>query len=120
MPHSFVQWTAIFGIIAVAILFLTEVGKWRLLGRILNRKHQILRIWLVILIETLFVMMYIGPWVTNRKDPITELLYWTICILVGLVVVIFSLLDLRGVAKEYSSFNRRMFGSQRGDGQQDK
>lgn len=120
MPHSFVQWIALFGMLGIGLLFLTEVRRWRFLGRILDRKHQLLRVWLVVLIEVLFAMMYIGPWITNRKDPITELLYWTVCILVGFVVVVFALLDLRGVAREYSSFNRRMFGNQRGDGQQDK
>lgn len=120
MPHSFVQWIALFGMVGIGVLFLIEVRRWRILGHILDRKHQLLRIWLVILIEILFAMMYISPWITGKKDPITQLLYWTVCILIGFIVIMLALFDLLRVAKEYNSFNRRMFSIHQGDDQQDK
>lgn len=113
--HDAVQWIALFGIIVVGVLFISEVRKWRAIGSVMTRQQRILRVVLIVFVEALFVMMLIGPAVTERKDPISSLLYWTICLILGLSVVVLALLDLKTVAGQYVQLKRQIFRDLRGD-----
>ena len=119
MPDQLIQWTALFGMLAVALLFLVEARRWRAVDSIIGRRQRILRMWLVVLIEALFAMMIVGPMVTSRKQPVTALVYWTMCIVLGFAVVVLALLDLREVAKGYARMSRRMFRDPREDDEKD-
>ena len=112
MP-DIVQWTALVGMVAVAVMFLMEVRRWRSVGAIIGRTQRSLRIWLVVLIEALFMMMIVGPMFVEGRDALSELIYWTVCMILGLSVVVLALLDLREVVKGYARANRRMFREQR-------
>lgn len=116
---NLVQWAAILGMATIGVMFLTEVRKWRLLGPIMSRGQRILRALLFITIEALFAMMLIGPSVTSR-DPITSLLYWMICLILGLVVVVLALLDLRAVVGQYARLNRQAFRDLKNDDRHEK
>ena len=107
--RDLIQWIVLLGMVGVGLLFLVEVRKWRLLGPIMTRGQRILRVMLIVFIESLFVMMLIGPSVTGRHDPITSLFYWTVCLVLGLVVIVLALLDLRTVVNQYARLNRQMF-----------
>lgn len=120
MPDVLIQWAALFGMFAVAVLFLIEARKWRAIDSIIGRRQRILRIWLVALIEALFAMMLVGPAVTSRKNPVAALVYWTICIFLGLTVVALTLFDLREVVKGYARMSRGMFRDPRGDDEEEK
>lgn len=102
MPSSLLQWIALFGFVAIGLLFLTELRRWRVLRTMIRRRQRILRTVLILLIEGLFVMMYVSPWVIGRGDVLAELVYWTVCLLVGLAVVALALLDLREVVRSYA------------------
>lgn len=107
--HDLVQWIALLGMIGIGLLFLLEVRKWRQMGAVMTRGQRILRVLLIVTIEALFVMMIIGPSVTGRKDPITSLVYWSGCLVLGFIVVVLALLDVRGVVGQYARLNRQMF-----------
>lgn len=107
MP-SFLQWIVIIGIVAVLIGFVVEVRRWRALGSMVGRYQRKIRVTLVIMVELLFVLMLVGSWVASRGNIITELIYWTICVFLGLVIVVLAVLDLRAVLRGYSSFNRQI------------
>lgn len=107
--HDTVQWIALLGMIAIAALFVIEVRKWRSIGRVMTRGQRILRVLLILCVEALFVMMIIGPSVTNQRDPIGSLLYWTICLILGLGVPVLALLDLKTVAGQYARLSRQIF-----------
>ena len=113
MPDM-MQWTALVGMVAIAALFLIEVRRWSSMEAIIVRRQRILRIWLVVLIEALFVMMIIGPLITSQKDPVFALIYWTVCVVVGLAIVVLTLFDLREVVRGYGRASRRMFRDLRG------
>ncbi|MHB9037870.1 MAG: hypothetical protein ACYC64_14525 [Armatimonadota bacterium] len=108
MSVTFAQWVALVGMVAVAIVFLIEVRRWFSPGSVIGRKQRMLRVALTLLVEVLFAMMLAGPWVASHTDPITELIYWTICVFLGLSVVILALFDLRAVMRGYASLNRRI------------
>ncbi|MCE5200196.1 MAG: hypothetical protein ABFD54_12005 [Armatimonadota bacterium] len=115
MPNTFAQWISLFGIIGIGVLFVLEVRKWRSPGNVIGRKQRILRGCLVVLIELLFVLMLVSPWVTSRRDPIGELIYWMACIILAFIVVGLAALDMRMVAGQYASMHRRIYGKLRGD-----
>ena len=114
MP-DLMQWAALVGMVAIATLFLIEVRRWSSVDAIIGRRQRILRIWLVVLIEVLFVMMIIGPSIASRKDPVFALIYWTVCVVIGLTVVVLTLFDLREVVRGYGRASRRMFRDLRGE-----
>ncbi len=109
MPSVTLQWFALLGFIGIGLLFLTELRRWRMLGSVIGRKQRVLRVWLILLVEVMFVMMYLGPLVTGRRDPLPELLYWTFCLLLGLAVVVVALADVRGVIRAYARMCRQTF-----------
>jgi hypothetical protein len=110
-----VQWAAVLGMAGVAALFAVEVRRWRLLGPMMSRGQRILRVVLIVFIEALFAMMLVGPAVTSRKNPMVSLLYWTWCLILGLIVVILALLDLRAVIRQYWRLNKQMFRDLKGN-----
>ena len=120
MRDPFVQGIALFGIVIVGLLFLVEARRWRSLLSVISPRQRTLRTWLVILIEILFVMMFAGPWITDSKHPLTELIYWTVCVLIALAVLVLAFLDIRAVAKGYENMSRQVFGDSRGEDQQEK
>lgn len=104
-----VQWIAVLGMIGIAALFVIEVRRWRSIGRIMGRWQRTLRVVLILCVEALFVMMIIGPVVTDKRDPIGSLMYWTICLILGLAVVVLTLLDLKIVAGQYARLSKQIF-----------
>ncbi len=120
MPLLSVQWIAGLGFVAVAVLFATEVRKWRALTAVIGRRQRILRTCLIFLIEVLFVMMFVGPFVTRGKYVLIELLYWLVCLILGLAVLILAVFDVREVAKSYVAQSRRVFGDLREDKRREK
>lgn len=104
-----VQWIAMLGMVGIGVLFLIEVRKWRMLGGVLTRGQRNLRAGMFAAMELLFGMLLVGPWITRGNDPIVSLLYWTICLVLGLLAIALILLDLRTVVRQYARLNRQMF-----------
>jgi len=115
-----VQWIALLGMVGIGALFVIEVRRWRSLGRIMTHGQRILRVLLILCVEALFVMMIIGPAVTDRRDQIGSLLYWTVCLILGLAVVVLALLDLRTVVGQYARLNRQIFRDLKRDDERKK
>lgn len=115
MSELAVQAIALFGFAAIAVVFFMERRKWNSMGSLMSPSQRRLRVWLIILIEFLFVMMFVGPWLTGSERPLLDLLYWMTAVMVALVVVILAMFDLRAVARGYMSVNRQMFGDLRKD-----
>ncbi|MEN6356571.1 MAG: hypothetical protein ABFD83_05745 [Armatimonadota bacterium] len=110
MPDSFVQWVALIGAVAMPIVFLVEFSKWRSPGSIIGRRLRILRIILIAIMEALFVMILAGGWVALHVSKLTELIYWFVCVLLGLAVIVLATFDLLAVLRGYSSVNRALRG----------
>lgn len=102
------QWFALIGLVTVGIMFLVEVNRWRAPGSVIGSRQKMLRVGLVVLTETLFVMILFGPSFTAHRDILTDLIYWSICLTLGLGVVVLTLFDLRAVSEQFSKRNRRV------------
>jgi hypothetical protein len=120
MFDSGVQWIALLGFVIVGALFAAEARRWRSLERVISRRQKIIRVCLIVLIEALFGMMFAGPWVTTRRDPVAALIYWSVCVLLALTVMILAVVDLRHVMRGYASLTREMFSDLRGEDRRDK
>ena len=109
MHNILVQGAALFGMVLIAAFFVLEARRWRAPDSLIGRRQRVLRIVLMVIIETLLAMMVLGPWVTSRKDPIAALIYWSMCVVLGLAVVILTLVDLREVFKGYARMSRNLY-----------
>jgi len=109
MPDSTMQWIALFGFVIIGVFFALEVRRWRSVANVIGKRQRVLRVCLIVLIEALFALMFLGPWLTSRRDPIAAFVYWTVCVLLALGVVILALADLRAVFRGYAALNRDMF-----------
>lgn len=107
-PDSSVLYIALIGMVAVGIMFVLEVRRWKTMARLITRRQRILRVVLICMIEFLFVMILIGPWVMAEKHVAIQLLYYVICLLVGFVVMILAVVDLRAVVRGYAAVNRSL------------
>lgn len=120
MPPYVIQIIALFGAVIIGIIFLMEAYKWRQLAEVLSAKQRMLRIWLILIIEAMFGMMFVGPLITGHKHYVAELVYWAICMLLGMAIVILALIDLREVVNNYRTLNRQLYRDLRGDDRQEK
>lgn len=114
-PDSAVLYIALVGIVVVAVIFSLEVRRWKHMGPLMSPRQRVLRVSVIVLIEVLFVMIIIGPWVLQNRQPLNQLLYWSACMFIGLAVLILAYVDLRAVARGYAALNRRMLGDLRED-----
>ncbi len=107
-PATVWEWAAFAGIIAVGVLFVTEIRRW--LGRwvVVTLKQKIIRICLAVLIETLLAMVYFGLKRNGAGDPIRELIYWSSCVIIGLVILMLAMFDLLATSRGYSTLHRRV------------
>ncbi len=120
MFDSGIQWIALLGFLIIGMLFVTEVRRWKSLERVIGRRQKVIRVCLIVLIEALFAMMFLGPWVTTRRDPVAALVYWSICVALALAVMILAVIDLRYVIRGCASLTREMFSDLRGGDRRDK
>ena len=118
VPDSTVLYTALVGFVVVAIIFTLELRRWRILGEIIGRRQRILRTVLIVLIELLFVMILAGPWLIARHKPVVQLFYWSVCMIIGLAVVVLAFVDLRAVTKGYAALTRGLLSELKEDDEQ--
>ncbi len=109
-PDSAVLYIALIGMVVVAIFFVLEVRRWKDVSQVITSRQRAIRVTLIVLIELLFVMVLIGPWVLHKRDLVMQLVYLSVCLAMGLAVVVVALVDLLAVARGYAALNRRLFG----------
>lgn len=102
------QYVGLIGMVVLGIMFALEVFRWRRSEVMITRTQRLLRTGIVILMEAIFLLAFLGPWLICRDNVIAVLAYYTFGILLALAVVVLALLDLRAVAMTYSSATRRM------------
>ncbi len=108
VPATLWQWVALVCAVAVGVLFVTEIRRWLGGWVLVTHKQKAIRICLVVLIETLLAMVYLGLRQQGVGDPIRELIYWSICVTIGLVILILALLDLLATSRGYSRLRQRV------------
>lgn len=114
------QLVAVIGFVIIAVFSVIEYRRWHQIGSIIGRRQRALRVVLMICIEIFFVLVYLGPIVIGLQNTIKSLIYYSVCMIVGLVVVVLALLDLIAISRGYRTMNRRLFGDVRKDDLQDK
>ena len=110
-----IQWIAVVCIVAVGVLFLTEIYRWSKKDSIVSFRQKVLRCVLAILIEALLVMIFLGPVINKHKDPVSEIIYWMFCFVIAMSVAVVALMDFKEIAKSYAALNKQMFRGLRGE-----
>lgn len=95
------------GFAIVAIFFIVELFKWRRPDNIIGRRHKLLRIGLVLLVESLFGLVYAAPFIVRAKDIVTELIFWSVCLTIAVLVFVLAVFDVREVIKEMAYLKLR-------------
>jgi hypothetical protein len=114
------QVVSVIGFVVIAIFFAIEYKRWHQIGSIIGPRQRVLRVILMIFMEVLFALVYLGPIVSSSHNAAKELIYYSICIFVGALIVVLALFDLMAIGKGYMTINRRMFGDDRKDDLQGK
>jgi hypothetical protein len=87
------------GIAFVIVAFFFEMHRWKLPGSLVTKRQKSLRVIIAFLLETLFCMVLWGPIRSRWSDPISELMYWTLCFAVSFAVLACVILDVKETAK---------------------
>ncbi|MFQ3548910.1 MAG: hypothetical protein SNJ70_04100 [Armatimonadota bacterium] len=99
MPVQVIQWVALFGMVSLGIIFVLEIKRWNQLKNVLEPRQRYTRIALILLIQLLFLLIIFGPLITGQDNPLRSLIYWSVCVLIALVVVVVAAIDLRYVLR---------------------
>jgi len=106
---------AIVGIATAFGFFVLELVRWWHGESFISRYHKAVRVVLFVLVEGLMGLMLFGATSGGKRDPISELLYWSGCTLVACSVAIVAWLDLREVLKDTRRIVRSIFSGQSDD-----
>ena len=122
LPEPLMQWAALIGALIVAVFFVREVFRWNSPCAVLVRpKQRKMRMAEVILIEAVFTMMFFGPLVVGKHaNPIVALLYWTVCVFIGLAVLLVAMFDLLSITMGYRRYNNQVYSEFEEDDQEKK
>ena len=115
MNLSVLQWLALVGMLGIGLLFATELSRWRSISVIVNPRQKILRVSLVVLIEALLAMMFVSPRFTGQHNPAVALIYWTVCVFIGFVILVMAWFDFRETLKGYARAQWRLYEHLQGD-----
>ncbi len=104
-----IQWIALILAVLAILLFMSDVRKWSAITQIVNRRQRYYRIAIFVFVEIVLFMIFIAPIVIQNKGPIIALVYWTICTLFALAVLVLALLDLKCVSAGYANYKQQAY-----------
>lgn len=96
------------GIAFVFVAFFFEIMRWKQPASLITSKQKSLRVIIAVLLETLFCMVLWGPIRSRWSDPISELIYWTLCFAIAFAVIATVILDFKETAKAYAQRQKQM------------
>ncbi len=115
MTDSTIQYMAIFGAVAILVVFASELRRWHNLGNVVSSGQKRIRIWLIGLMEIAFILMFIGPWIVGRKYLVIEIIYWTTCIFLVLAVVVVAIFDVKVLIRSFANVESEICRELRGE-----
>lgn len=95
------------GLIIVAIFSVVELLKWRNPDNVIGKRHKLLRVALIMLIESLFGLIFAAPVIIHDKDIIAELVFWSVCLTIAVLACVLAVFDVREVIKEIAYLKLR-------------
>ena len=82
-------------IAVVALAIVVEVSGWLRGTRLATRRQKFYRLTAALMLEVLLLMAVFGKSLASRNDPIREIDYWGIAILLTFAILLLALLDVR-------------------------
>jgi len=101
-------------IIAIAIVALAiavEVFGWLRGTRLTTKRQKFYRLTAALMLEAIFLMAIFGKSLASRNDPILEIGYWGIVIILSFIILILALLDVREMLALYRQHRSELLAS---------
>jgi len=112
MSGQYMQIAIVIVMIAAVLFFFSDVRKWNSLRSLISHRVKILRVILLGIVETLLVLLLIGPPHHNTQ---IQLSYWSLIVALALGIVVVALWDVREVMQGLRRLNREVFDSLKED-----
>ncbi len=112
MSGQYMQIAVVIVMIAAVLFFFSDVRKWNSLQSLISHRVKILRVILLAIVETLLVLLLIGP---PRHDTQLQLSYWSFIVALALGIVVVALWDVREVMQGLRRLNKEVFDSLKED-----
>jgi len=92
-----------------------EIRSWRKGIRLATRSQKGYRIVAAVVLEAALVMIFFAKTIATRDDPVLELSYWSIVLMLLFVLVAVALLDVRATLVTYRHHRREMLDNLLGE-----
>ena len=93
----------------VAVALIVEVNKWRKNTRLVSRKQKVFRLLAGFMIETVLLMIIFSEQALAGKDPLFQISYYSIAMMLSFLLVGIALLDIKEGLLLYREDRRSMF-----------
>lgn len=97
-----VTYIALICLVVSVIALIVEIAKWRTSRRILTRKHRIIRLCAGMMLIALLCMIILGGRVDLSFNPLSLILYWGICMILIILLIMAALFDIRETIVAYA------------------
>ncbi len=95
-------------ILVLALVMVIEVRAWTRGTRPMGRLQKRIRITGAFALEAVLVMVFFRHAVAARLDPLFEIFYWGVALVLAFLVVALVLLDVRATLMAYQSTRQEM------------
>ncbi len=89
------------GLCLIAVLVAQEIVKRKKLAVLVPPAQYRFRLLAAVLLSLEIVMIFLGTIFVVRMGPLPQVLYWSGCLLVALLMLVAAIIDVRGVLINY-------------------
>jgi hypothetical protein len=94
-----------------------EIRAWLVGARMITRYQKAYRICAAVMMDIVLLMVLFGPTVRAKRDPLFEISYWGITIMLSFLLVFVAMLDVRTALISYREGRgqafKKVFGQER-------
>jgi len=107
-------------ILVVAAALVLEMRSWRKGTRLVARHQKGYRLAAALMLIAALLMILFGQPAARLKDPLLQISYWVVVLVLLFSLVAVVLLDVRATLVAYRSYRREMFADLLEEGQRKK
>lgn len=97
------------GLFVIALGLALEIRGWVRGSKLISRQQKIYRVAAAAMLSTVLLMMLYSPAVHARKDPLFEIIYLGSLTMIGALIVVIALLDVKATLISYREQRREIF-----------
>lgn len=94
------------GFFAIATIIALDTVRKRRIAALVPGPQFRLRVFIAVLFLLEIVLMFVGTYFLEQEGPLIQILYWSGCLILALLIIVFVVLDVRGVLINYMAERR--------------